>query len=100
MYSSECLAHREAEITIEECNDSHTVNFATENNTISVTLTTEQLLDLAESIEWYLLKKDEPANCMSCSNLEMEVTPTDRGNQPGYHCKKDNDPEDCKEWEE
>lgn len=100
MYASNCIAYQKAEISVRECDDAHTLRIVTGPCEVSITMSTEQLLELAETIEWYLLKKDEPANCFSCRNFEREVTPTDRGNQPGYHCKLDNSAEECKEWTE
>lgn len=100
MYISDVIAYLPAEITVRECNESHTLQFSVGQNITSITMSTDQLLDVAETIEWYLLKKDDPADCFSCRHWEAEHIQTDRGAVPSqFHCKKDSDPEGCKEYE-
>lgn len=39
----------------------HRLRLANERGIFSLNMTTEQLLEIAEAIEWYLFKKDDPA---------------------------------------
>ena len=56
MYISDVISYRPAEINVLECNESHTLQFVIGQNITSITMSTEQLLEVAETIEWYLQK--------------------------------------------
>lgn len=94
MYVSDVISYRPAEINVCECNGSHTLGFSIGTDRMAITMSTEQLIEVAETIEWYLLKKD--SDCAECEHNEPEYTPTDRGTIPNhYHCEIDETPEEC-----
>ena len=62
MYISECIAYRnDVQISISAIGETHRLGVKFGEIDIGLTLSTEQLLNLAEVIEWYLFKRDDPA---------------------------------------
>ena len=52
------------EVSITAFDTCHRLRLANERGIASFNLTTEQLLEIAEAIEWYLFKKEDPAATM------------------------------------
>lgn len=62
MYTSDCVAYRkDVKFIISEVFDCHRLDIEFAGNCQGLTLSTEQLLQLSEAIEWYLFRKENPA---------------------------------------
>lgn len=54
-------AKKDTQISMASVGADHSLVFVSGADSVSLILTTEQVLQVAEVIEWYLFKKDDPA---------------------------------------
>ena len=65
MYISDCIAYRsDVQISMSSIGETHRLGVKFGETDLGITMSTEQLLTLAETIEWYLFKKDDPAETL------------------------------------
>lgn len=62
MFTSECVAFKTGFLAaVSELDNLHRLRIVCGESDYNLTLSTEQLLQIAEAIEWYLFKKEDPA---------------------------------------
>ena len=54
-------ARKDPSISISSVGENHSLVFSSGADSVSLILTTEQVLQVSEVIEWYLFKRDDPA---------------------------------------